>query len=97
MRYLLVFLVFVAGCQLDKKEVPVYNFETLSQEIAGTESRVLVVNFWATWCGPCVKELPAFEQLQERYKDRGVEVLLVSLDFPDELETNLYPFIKNTK
>ena len=42
---------------------------------------VKVVNFWATWCKPCIEELPYFEKLQETYKGKDVEVLLVSLDF----------------
>ena len=52
------------------------------------------MNFWATWCGPCVKELPYFEDMNKKYKADNVEVLLVSLDFPNKYESQLKPFIK---
>ena len=42
-------------------------------------SKTYVVNFWATWCAPCIKELPYFEALN---KNQNIDVLLVSLDFP---------------
>lgn len=42
--------------------------------------KVVVLNFWATWCPPCIQELPSLEQLQSRFKDRGVEVVGISVD-----------------
>ena len=56
--------------------------------------KIYVVNFWATWCAPCIKELPYFEVLDQR---EDVEVLLVSLDFPKHKESRLLPFIKKHK
>jgi thiol-disulfide isomerase/thioredoxin len=56
-----------------------------------------VVNFWATWCGPCVKELPAFDQLQRTYKNKPLKVLLVSMDFQSKLKTAVIPFVKRNK
>lgn len=56
-----------------------------------------MVNFWATWCAPCVKELPYFEDLNTQYKNEQVEVILVSLDFPKTYETSLKPFLKEKK
>ena len=53
-----------------------------------------VVNFWATWCKPCVKELPYFERLSKEYEIKKVKVLLISLDFKTQIETKLLPFIK---
>ncbi|OUR99311.1 thioredoxin [Flavobacteriales bacterium 33_180_T64] len=57
-------------------------------------NKTYVVNFWATWCAPCVKELPYFEQLNAEYSDNQVEVVLVSLDFPRQIESKLKPFLK---
>jgi len=58
------------------------------------DDKTYVVNFWATWCAPCVKELPYFERVNQEYKDKNVEVLLVSLDFPKKKESKLIPFIE---
>ena len=52
-----------------------------------------VVNFWATWCGPCVKELPYFEQLNEKYSKAAFKQILVSLDSPKKLESKVIPFM----
>jgi thiol-disulfide isomerase/thioredoxin len=61
------------------------------------DNKTYVINFWATWCAPCVKELPAFEKLKEQYAEMNVEVLLVSLDFPKQKEKKLIPFINRRK
>ena len=54
--------------------------------------KVILVNLWATWCIPCVQELPDLNLLQERYRDRGLEVLAVSFDEADTLEEKVRPF-----
>lgn len=52
-----------------------------------------VVNFWATWCKPCVEELPAFDSLLAVTGSSPVKILLVSLDFKEELENKVKPFL----
>ncbi len=61
----------------------VVKFDQLRAIIEQPEHKVTVINFWATWCGPCVKELPYFEEIS---KKEGAAVYLVSLDFPEEVE-----------
>ena len=56
-----------------------------------------VINFWATWCVPCVKELPYFEELNAKYKDKAFKQILVSLDAPKKLERKVIPFINKNK
>jgi peroxiredoxin len=46
------------------------------------KGRVVVVNFWATWCGPCKQEIPHLSRILETYKDQGLEVLTISTDSP---------------
>lgn len=62
-------------------EVPILNFEQFEKYLHLDDEYIHVVNFWATWCAPCVKELPYFEAVNQEYKDKNVKVLLVSLDF----------------
>ena len=81
----------VANSEIDLK---VYDYDGLEPLINKKDDKVHIVNFWATWCAPCVKELPYFEKITEDYKNKDVEVLLVSLDFPRNYETKLKPFIK---
>lgn len=54
--------------------------------------KVVVVNYWATWCIPCLQELPELDLLQERYGDRGLKVIAVSMDDPEKLEDRVRPF-----
>lgn len=78
--------------------IPLYSFDELEERYFKTNSdAVLVLNFWATWCKPCVKELPAFEQLAINYKEKDVEVILVSLDFPEHVDKAVVPFIEKNK
>ena len=51
-----------------------------SLSLAELHGKVVLLNFWATWCVPCRKEMPAIEALYQRYKDRGLEVVAISLD-----------------
>ncbi|MEO6131821.1 MAG: TlpA disulfide reductase family protein [Saprospiraceae bacterium] len=52
-----------------------------------------VVNFWATWCVPCIQELPYFEALNSTYKNQAFKLLLVSLDFKKDYIRKLQPFV----
>jgi thiol-disulfide isomerase/thioredoxin len=64
-----------------------------------TEGRdtTYIVNFWATWCSPCLKELPHFEKFGQAYKDDPVKILLVSVDARSKLNTNVIPFIQKVQ
>ncbi|MCB2203831.1 TlpA family protein disulfide reductase [bacterium] len=79
----------------DGRNIPVYEgFDTILPELQAPDEGILVINFWATWCAPCVAELPYFEELRSRYPSGQVRVLLVSLDFPKQLEKRLLPFLE---
>ncbi len=60
-----------------------------------TSTSPLVVNFWASWCKPCIKEIPWFEKTVAEYKAKGVRMVLVSLDFTEDFKKKtLHQFVK---
>ncbi|MFD2099551.1 redoxin domain-containing protein [Flagellimonas iocasae] len=75
---------------------PVYNFESFEPLLHKDDDKIYVVNFWATWCKPCIAELPYFEKVTAERKD-DVEVILVSLDMPNMWKSRLEPFVENRK
>ncbi len=75
-------------------EIPMYDFENFEPLLKVNDGKTRVINFWATWCKPCVAELPYFELINSRYPDNEVEVILVSLDLPKHVESKLIPFVK---
>jgi len=87
----------LAASEVSKSTIPIYNFSQLEPLLNKQNDTTYVVNFWATWCKPCVKELPYFEQITETYSEEKVKVILVSLDFPEQLKKRVLPFIKERK
>jgi thiol-disulfide isomerase/thioredoxin len=76
------------------QNVAVIKFPELQKRLERPTDTTYVVNFWATWCGPCVKELPNFEQLRVANAGKKVKVLLVSLDYASQLDKKVMPFVK---
>ena len=74
--------------------IEVFDFENFQSLLHKKNDSIYIINFWATWCKPCVKELPGIEKIQQEYSDKKVKVILTSLDFPDKIKSQLIPFIK---
>jgi len=70
---------------------------TLKRAVAGYKGHVVLVNFWATWCIPCMKEYPGLVQISRQYKRQGVVVLAVSGDKPRDIPTKIQPFLARQK
>jgi thiol-disulfide isomerase/thioredoxin len=83
---LLVVLFTFISAQQKTNQPEVINFEQLRNKTISKDGTLYVVNFWATWCKPCVQEIPYFEDVSKKYAGKKVKVLLLSLDFLSEKE-----------
>lgn len=91
---LLVLGIYAAGYG---QQVNVIKISDLESRINNGSDTTYIVNFWATWCVPCVKELPDLDSIHAAYIGYKVKVVLVSLDFKEDLESKLLPFIAKKK
>ena len=94
---IIVILLLFSCNEPSKDTIEVVDFEGLYNKIDLSDDKTYVLNFWATWCAPCVKELPYFEEVNKEFKDKNTEVILVSLDFPSQIESKLKPYLKKNK
>ena len=90
--FFLILINYISFCQ--SNEVKTVNYNELKPLINKSGEKTYVVNFWATWCAPCIKEIPYYDELN---KNPVIDVLLVSLDFPNHMYSRLIPFIKKNK
>lgn len=92
MRRLLFIFFILATHSVVAQSARIIKLPELRQMISKKSDDIHIINFWATWCAPCVKELPLFEKINDERKD--VKVTLVSLDL--DLDSNpekVYKFI----
>ena len=88
---LAILLLFVLTCRGEGdegKKAPDFSLTDLSGKkvsLSDYRGRAVLLDFWATWCPPCRKSIPELVDLQERYKDRGMVVLGISLDDPRQV------------
>ncbi|GAA4196216.1 hypothetical protein GCM10022289_01590 [Pedobacter jeongneungensis] len=79
---------------LHAQQVKLIKVSQLESRIKQGKDTTYVINFWATWCKPCVKELPEFEKYKMAVKGKPVKVILVSTDLKSKLESGVQPFVK---
>ncbi len=77
----------------DVRNIPVLDKTQLVDLVNSSNDTTYVINFWATWCVPCVKELPYFEEFNEKNKDKKFKVILVSMDFEEHISNRVLPFV----
>ncbi len=96
MRKLLISLALMTlGVSLiAEPALPRTNARDLKQRIARHKGKVVVVNLWATWCGPCMQELPDLARFYRNYRARGVEFIGVSLDDVETADQTVPPVLR---
>ncbi|GAB4372332.1 MAG: hypothetical protein Kow0042_15590 [Calditrichia bacterium] len=70
------------------------NKTQLQELIQQRDGKILLLNIWATWCLPCREEFPDFNKISRFYKEKPLEVVGISVDYPDEIESKINPFLE---
>ena len=85
-RLLIIIFLALSIHQTRAQEIRVIKFAELQEIISSNStSPIQVINFWATWCAPCVKELPLFEKMNAE-NNESIKITLINLDFADKLD-----------
>ena len=93
-----VFLLFIClQITAYTQQVSLITIDELNKRTANGKDTTYIINFWATWCAPCVKELQYFEKLSANLKAEKLKVLLVNVDFKSKLKSTVIPFVKRRK
>ena len=97
-KHLLIVFVFFVSCneKTSSQTIEKWKIEELEEFIAKSDTPT-IVNFWVTYCIPCLKEIPYFEETVKKYKNKGVKLLLVSLDFKEAFPEKVSNFVDKRK
>lgn len=80
--------------QAQGKTVGYTNFSELEKRFQSDNDTLYIINFWATWCGPCVEEMPYFEKVADDFTNKKVKLIFVSMDNPKILKERVIPFVR---
>ena len=95
-RLIIVFVFFISCKETSSQTIEKWKIEDLEKYIAKSDTPV-IVSFWATYCVPCIKEIPYFQEVVAKYKNNGVKLLLVSLDFKESFPDKISSFANKKK
>lgn len=97
-RGLFLLMLFCGAAPLLEAQQPaiIHMADVEAWEQADNDT-LYVLNFWATWCKPCVAEMPYFEQIQKEMATQKVKVVFISMDFKSDYEKRLLPFLARKK
>ncbi len=93
-KILLIAILFTAGVAANSQNIAKWKITDVEKYMAAKNGDVLVINFWATFCKPCVAEIPSFIKIVDKYKSSQVKLLLVSLDLPSYYPAKIATFAK---
>jgi thiol-disulfide isomerase/thioredoxin len=90
---LLSLLLFRGSGCLASTKVVYAEAADIKKAIAADKGHVVLVNFWATWCAPCVAEYPSLIELDTKYRSKGLDIIAVSLDLKEDIDGKVKPFV----
>ena len=98
-KFLLLVFVFIltagAAGTFSQEVKPLAAKKDMDELMEANKGKVVLINFWATWCKPCVHEFPDLVKLYNNYKDKGFVIVFISVDVPDDVDSKVIPFLKN--
>jgi thiol-disulfide isomerase/thioredoxin len=94
---LIFILILFFSLNAEAQNIRLITSNELEKRLNDGKDSTFVINFWATWCVPCVKELPGFEKLQREFAGEKLKVLLVSVDNKSKANSAVVAFIKKHK
>lgn len=97
MKNLLFIIMFGLMWKAQAQQIKTVTPQWIDEINASKGDTLYVVNFWATWCKPCVEELPYFEQLADSCANKKVKIFLVTTDMRKDIATRVTDFIKAKK
>jgi thiol-disulfide isomerase/thioredoxin len=90
-----IILAALASLNINAQDIkPLHNIKELEAIKDSAKGSVLLLNFWASWCKPCVSEFPELVKLYNNYKDKGFQLIFISLDDVSDVDKSVKPFLK---
>lgn len=85
LKTIFIFAICHFASNVKGQEATIVKFDALEKILKSKSDEIQVINFWATWCAPCIKELPLLEKLNSR-EDLDAEITLINLDYADKID-----------
>ncbi len=100
--FILISTIFVLALSFDRDTKEVYvekigSFDKIENIFNKDNDTTYIINFWATTCPPCLKELPLFEELKTKYNGQKLKIVLINIDDEDRYEKAVIPYVEKLK
>ena len=92
--FFLAIIFFLVSPYMRASSIKQVKFSDIQEVMNKDNDTIYVIHFWATWCAPCIDELPEIEAFSNQHSNEHVNTLLISLDFESQVESKLIPFLQ---